>query len=52
MDRKDTQIDFDNVDTNPGSPTFNLHTEETLNAPGTSKIKGIEADLTVRPIAA
>lgn len=48
MDRTGTQTDFDNVDTNPTSPTFNLHTEETRNAPGTSKIRGIEADLTVR----
>jgi iron complex outermembrane receptor protein len=59
MNRKGTQTDFDNVDTNafiPGTnlanPTFGLHTEETRNAPGTSKIKGIEADLTVRPIRA
>ena len=50
MKRKGTQTDFDNVDTNPSSPTFNLHTEETRNALGTSDIKGIEADLTVRPI--
>jgi iron complex outermembrane receptor protein len=50
MKRKGTQTDFDNVDTNPNSPTFNLHTEETRNAPGTSTIKGLEADLTVRPI--
>jgi iron complex outermembrane receptor protein len=50
MRRKGTQTDFDNVDTDPASPTFNLHTEETRNAPGTSKIKGIEADLTVRPM--
>ena len=50
MDRKGTQTDFDNVDTNPASPTFNLHTEETRNAPGTSKIRGLEADLTVRPV--
>jgi iron complex outermembrane receptor protein len=57
MRRKDTQTDFDNVDTNPflpgttiPNPTFNLHTEETRNAPGVSKIKGLEADLTVRPI--
>lgn len=50
MKRKGTQTDFDNVDTNPNSPTFNLHTEETRNAPSTSTIKGIEADLTVRPI--
>jgi len=57
MDRSNTQIDFDFVDTNqflPGTttvnPNFNLHTENTANAPGTSKIRGIEADLTVRPI--
>ena len=57
MDRKGTQTDFDNVDTNqflPGTttpnPTFNLHTEETRNAPGISKIRGIEAELTVQPI--
>jgi iron complex outermembrane receptor protein len=50
MDRTGTQIDFDNVDTNPASPTFNLHTEETRNAPGTSKIRGLEADLTVNPV--
>ena len=50
MDRTGTQIDFDNVDTNPTSPTFNLHTEETSNAPGKSKIRGIEAELTVRPM--
>jgi iron complex outermembrane receptor protein len=49
MDRKGTQMDFDNVDTDPASPTFNLHTEETRNAPGTSKIRGFEADLTVKP---
>ncbi|QJU58669.1 TonB-dependent receptor [Sphingomonas sp. AP4-R1] len=57
MDRTGTQIDFDFVDTNaflPGTttanPNFNLHTENTANAPGTSKIRGVEADLTVRPI--
>ncbi|MEO0031205.1 MAG: hypothetical protein RIS94_963 [Pseudomonadota bacterium] len=50
MDRNGTQIDFDNVDTDPTSPTYNLHTEETANAPGTSKIRGAEAELTVKPI--
>jgi len=55
MDRKNTQIDFDFVDANPtladGSPNpfFTKHTEETANAPGNSRIKGIEAELTVRP---
>jgi iron complex outermembrane recepter protein len=52
MRRKGTQTDFDNVDTDPRSPTFNLHTEETRNAPGVSKIKGLEVDLTVRPVQA
>jgi iron complex outermembrane receptor protein len=56
MDRKGTQTDFDNVDTNPflpngsANPTFNLHTEETRNAPGTSRIRGVEADLTLAPV--
>ena len=50
MRRKGTQTDFDNVDTNPNSPTFNLHTQETDNAPGTSKIKGVEVELQVRPV--
>ena len=57
MDRTGTQIDFDHVDTNqflPGTaipnPNYNLHTEDTANAPGTSKIKGVEVDLTVRPV--
>jgi iron complex outermembrane receptor protein len=55
MNRTGTQIDFDFVDTNPflpgtttPNPTFNLHTENTANAPGVSHIRGVEADLTVR----
>ncbi len=57
MDRKNTQIDFDFVDTNqflPGTntanPNYNLHTENTANAPGTSKIRGIEVDFTAQPV--
>lgn len=56
MDRKNTQIDFDYVDTNAtlpdGSPNpfYTKHTEETANAPGNSRIKGVEAELTVKPI--
>jgi iron complex outermembrane receptor protein len=57
MDRNGTQTDFDNVDTNqflPGTttpnPTFNLHTENTANAPGTSNIRGIEVDFTAKPM--
>ncbi|WP_375391098.1 TonB-dependent receptor [uncultured Sphingomonas sp.] len=48
MDRKNTQFDFDYYDTSSTSPTFNSHLEEAINA-GTSHIKGIEADLTVKP---
>ncbi len=47
MNRKNTQFDFDYFDTNPASPTFNAHLEEAINA-GTTHIRGIEADLTVR----
>ncbi|MBS0481307.1 MAG: TonB-dependent receptor [Proteobacteria bacterium] len=57
MDRTGTQIDFDNVDTAPfladgvtPNPTFNLHTENTANAPGTSKIRGLEVELTAKPV--
>ena len=40
MDRTGTQIDFDNVDTTPGSPTLNLHTEETRQRPGQLEDQG------------
>ncbi len=56
MDRTGTQVDFDYVDTDPylpgttiPNPTFNLHTENTANAPGTSKIRGVEVELTAKP---
>lgn len=49
MDRSNTQFDFDLYDTQSGSPTFNSHIEQTQNA-GDTKIRGIEADLTVRPV--
>lgn len=48
MDRTNSQIDFDNVDTTPGSPTQGAHTEETRNAPGVSQIRGFEAEVTGR----
>ncbi|MGG6495883.1 UNVERIFIED_CONTAM: TonB-dependent receptor, partial [Bacteroidetes bacterium 56_B9] len=35
--------------TNTPNPNFNLHTEDTANAPGNSKIRGLEAELTVKP---
>lgn len=48
MDRSNTQFDFDYFDTNGSSPTNGSHIEQTTNA-GNSKIRGIEADLTVKP---
>ena len=57
MDRSGTQVDFDSVDINPflpnstlPNPTFNLHTENTANAPGISKIRGVEAEITAQPV--
>ncbi len=56
MDRTGTQIDFDFVDTRAtlgggiANPFFNKHTEETVNVPGTSRIKGFELEATARPI--
>ncbi|WP_404710791.1 TonB-dependent receptor [Sphingomonas sp. MMS24-J13] len=49
MDRTGSQIDFSSVsfDQITGS---NRNTVETINAPGTTKIRGIEADLTVNPL--
>jgi len=49
MDRNNTQFDFDQFDTAAGSPTNGAHIEQTQNA-GVSKIRGIEADLTVKPM--
>ncbi len=49
MDRSNTQFDFDLFDTAGNSPTSGAHIEQTQNA-GDSKIRGIEADLTVRPV--
>jgi len=48
MDRSNTQFDFDLFDTAGGSPTNGAHIEQTQNA-GNSKIRGFEADLTVKP---
>lgn len=50
MDRSNTQFDFDLFDTQSGSPTNGAHIEQTQNA-GVSKIRGIEADLTVKPLS-
>ncbi len=48
MNRSDTQFDFDLYDTSATSPTNGSHIEQTQNA-GRTKIRGIEADLTVKP---
>ena len=48
MDRSNTQFDFDQFDTSAASPTNGAHIEQTQNA-GDSKIRGFEADLTLRP---
>ncbi|SDA32455.1 TonB-dependent receptor [Sphingomonas sp. NFR15] len=49
MDRSNTQFDFDYFDTNGQSPTNGSHIEQTTNA-GDSKIRGVEVDLTLKPI--
>ena len=45
MDRTGSQIDFNFFD-----PITNRNTLETVNAPGVTRIRGIEAELTVRPV--
>ncbi len=47
MDRKNSQVDFNFFIPQTGGTVRN--TLETVNAIGTTKIKGIEADLTIRP---
>ena len=49
MNRSNTQFDFDQFDTAATSPTNGSHIEQTQNA-GDSKIRGVEADLTLRPL--
>lgn len=48
MDRSDTQVDFNFFLPQPNGTVRN--TLETVNAAGITKIRGIEADLTVRPL--
>jgi iron complex outermembrane recepter protein len=48
MDRKNSQVDFNFFIPQTNGTVRN--TLETVNALGTTKIKGIEADLTVRPV--
>ena len=48
MDRTNSQVDFNFFIPQPNGTVRN--TLETVNAEGTTKIKGIEADLTVQPL--
>ncbi|MET0246572.1 MAG: TonB-dependent receptor, partial [Sphingomonas sp.] len=48
MDRKGSQVDFSSVSFD-AITNSNRNTVETINAPGTTKIRGLEADLTVSP---
>jgi iron complex outermembrane recepter protein len=47
MDRKGSQVDLSTVQP---TATGNFNNLVTFNAPGVTKIKGVEADFTVRPI--
>jgi iron complex outermembrane receptor protein len=47
MDRKNSQLDISSVQF---TATGNFNNLVTINAPGTTRIRGIEADLTVRPV--
>jgi iron complex outermembrane receptor protein len=51
MDRKGSQVDFNSIYTDTTvTPNSSVNTLETVNAPGITKIRGIEADLTVKPM--
>lgn len=47
MDRKNSQVDISSIQPFNGSSFNNL---VTVNAPGITKIRGVEADLTVQPV--
>ncbi len=47
MQRKDSQVDLSTIQP---TATGNFNNLVTFNAPGTTKIRGIEADLTVKPV--
>jgi len=47
MDRKDSQVDISSIQF-VGTSSFNNLV--TINAPGTTKIRGVEADLTINPV--
>ncbi len=47
MDRKDSQVDLSTIQP---TATGNFNNLVTFNAPGITKIRGVEADLSVRPV--
>ena len=47
MDRKDSQVDLSTIQTTATGSFNNL---VTFNAPGITKIRGLEADLTLKPV--
>jgi iron complex outermembrane receptor protein len=47
MDRKNSQVDLSSIQP---TATGNFNNLVTFNAPGTTKIRGIEADLTIKPV--
>ncbi|HEX7822308.1 MAG TPA: TonB-dependent receptor [Sphingobium sp.] len=47
MDRKNSQVDISSIQS---VGTSNFNNLVTINAPGITKIRGIEADLTVQPV--
>jgi iron complex outermembrane receptor protein len=47
MDRKNSQVDISSIQP---TATGNFNNLLTINAPGITKIRGIEADLTVQPV--
>lgn len=47
MDRKGSQVDLSTIQP---TATGNFNNLVTFNAPGTTKIRGIEADITVKPV--
>ena len=48
MDRKDSQVDLSTIQPAPNGSNFNNLV--TFNAPGTTKIRGVEADFTIKPV--
>ncbi|MBV8685320.1 MAG: TonB-dependent receptor [Alphaproteobacteria bacterium] len=47
MDRKNSQVDISSIQP---TATGNFNNLVTINAPGTTKIRGVEAELTLRPV--